>query len=131
MMPAHALVTWHQGLGAAGALPPELSLIWGSGKRTDCKARAVQLALGCDCWGTEACYWSLEKGGLGAEKEPGRHFPLGAVKRCVHGSGRGQLGLAGESGQRQLPGQTFWALWARVCSRPDTDGRLGCVQGNC
>lgn len=80
MMPAHALVTWHQGLGAQrGALPPRAQSDLGLGQRTDCKARS--LALGCDCWGTEACYWSLEKGGLGAEKEPGgRHSPWGAVK---------------------------------------------------
>lgn len=61
MVPAHALVTWHQGLGRSGEpLPPELSLIWGSGKEQTAKPRSAVGTRVC-CWGTEACYWSLEE----------------------------------------------------------------------
>lgn len=120
MTPAHALVTWHQGLGAQrAALPPGAQSDLGLGQRTDCRARAVQLAQGCDCWGAEACCWSLEKGGLGAEKEPGgRHSPWGAVQALWARERERAVGSGGGVGaEEQLPGQTFWALWARVCSQ--------------
>lgn len=122
MKSAHAIVTWHKGLGVQReAVPPRAQSDLGLRQRRLVSLRSA-VGTGCDFWGTEACYWSLEKGDLGAEKElGGKALPWRQCRGCGHRSGRGQLGLAGEWGQRSsFLGRLSGLCGPRSAAKPDT-----------